>query len=50
MFNQKITFGKIQLNIKKDQQNDTNKSIDAAETSGIFNFLFLNHHCCKCKL
>lgn len=35
MFNQKITFGKIQLNVKKDQPNDANKSIDAAETSGI---------------
>lgn len=35
MFNQKITFGKIQLNVKKDQQNDTNKSEDdAIETSG----------------
>lgn len=36
MFNQKITFGKIQLNVKKDQPNDAAKPIDAAETSGIY--------------
>lgn len=44
MFNQKITFGKIQLNIKKDKPNDANKSEEAAEVSGIY--LYFLYICC----
>lgn len=40
MFNQKITFGKIQLNIKKDEKNDCNQSIDATESSGNHELFF----------
>lgn len=36
MFNQKITFGKIKLNIKKDEQNDNSKDAEPAEVSGMY--------------